>query len=1121
MSGADNIFNLSLGAFAGWWAARNGPWLRGLLSRSKPQVTPTPATTTSLAVKLHALDSAYGQFAQDASHFNELSEHPDFVAAIGLLADPAVPLDRVLDYGFGGNWRLACVAFSALKLRSDAAQGARRVADRFAQFSLWVMAYALPALATAKADIPASAPLIGFQDWWTNENRLHPVWAEYFTALGTDANAEVEQRLRDLPAGTQENIKTFLTRCRNPLADRIRANFGGHSAPSQPTESKILRELGRFWEKDDKDRIVLQPEVWAEGLAAAERELTRSPPRSLLVSGETLVGKTSFLRLLAERMRARGWRVFEASGADLQAGQIYIGQLEARIRSMLDELVLGRKIIWYIPDILQLAQSGTHSGQSATMLDQILPAVAGGQVLIWSEASPKATTRLLQLQPALRRCLEVVRIEPMAVEDTTELAKQLADNLASNRSFKAEANLSRTAVDAARHYLGATSLPGSALAILRMTVQRTQTARGGTLAAREVLETLAQLTGLPMAILDGNERLDLASIEGFFSARVIGQPEAVDSVVARIAMLKSGLNDPGRPIGVLMFAGPTGTGKTELAKAVADYLFGSVERMVRLDMSEYQTPDTAAKILGGGNLPRDADTLTSRIRKQPFSVVLLDEFEKASSFIWDLFLQVFDDGRLTDANGDTVDFRHCLIILTTNLGATTNRSSGLGFAPVRTPFSSEQIERAMAQTFRPEFQNRLDKVIVFKPLTRELMRGILKKELARIFDRRGLKERTWAVEWESSALEFLLEKGFSPDMGARPLKRAIDQYVIAPMAATIVEKRFPEGDQFVFFRRDGDGLSAEFVDPDGGGNQGDGVRPLTAGESGEAPTLSAMIRSPTGEVSEVAALTAIERAIAERLDAPEWSEAKRRLAARMNETDFWSRPERFETLGRLELMDRLEVAAEAATSMRGRLARATDRTGRGGRELISRLALQLHLLRAGLGDLDQQAPDDAVILVEPAFEGIAEDKPAAEAWRDEIIAMYVAWAKRRHMKFDEVEGIAGVKGPVLIVSGFGAYRTMTKETGLHVLDGGDAASNSGRRTVRVVVVALPLSSPTKGERPQALALALAKAPRSSEVERRYRRAPAPLVRSGDGAWRSGKLDDVLAGDFDLLAHESA
>ena len=158
------------------------------------------------------------------------------------------------------------------------------------------------------------------------------------------------------------------------------------------------------------------------------------------------------------------------------------------------------------------------------------------------------------------------------------------------------------------------------------------------------------------------------------------------------------------------------------------------------------------------------------VRKQPFSVVLLDEFEKAHANVWDLFLQVFDDGRLTDQLGQVGDFRHCIIILTTNLGATSHRSGGIGFSPATDSFSGEQISRAVAQTFRPEFQNRLDKVIVFRPLTRELMRSILKKELSRVLERRGLKDREWAVEWEASALEFLLEKGFTPEMGARPLE---------------------------------------------------------------------------------------------------------------------------------------------------------------------------------------------------------------------------------------------------------------------------------------------------------------------------------------------------------------
>ena len=330
-----------------------------------------------------------------------------------------------------------------------------------------------------------------------------------------------------------------------------------------------------------------------------------------------------------------------------------------------------------------------------------------------------------------------------------------------------------------------------------------------------MLETLSQFSGLPVSMLDTREQLDLKSIRDFFTARVIGQDEAVEAMIARIAMLKAGLNDPNKPIGVFLFAGPTGTGKTELAKAVSEFLFGSVERMIRLDMSEFQTHEAISKILGQSSASAiEADSLISRVRKQPFSVVLLDEFEKSHSNIWDLFLQAFDEGRLTDAMGQVADLRHCLIILTSNLGATAHRSMGLGFAPQADEFSKDQVLRAISLTYRPEFRNRLDKIIVFQPLTRDLMRGILKKELAALLERRGLKDRAWAIEWESSALEFLLEKGFSPEMGARPLKRAIDQYLVAPLAAIIVEKRFPEGEQFLFVRSDGEGIQAEFVDPD-------------------------------------------------------------------------------------------------------------------------------------------------------------------------------------------------------------------------------------------------------------------------------------------------------------------
>src|SRR5262249_12986099 len=255
--------------------------------------------------------------------------------------------------------------------------------------------------------------------------------------------------------------------------------------------------------------------------------------------------------------------------------------------------------------------------------------------------------------------------------------------------------------------------------------------------------------------------------------------------------------------------------------------------------------------------------------------------------------------------------------------ATSHRTSALGFAPTADVFTDSQIMRAIGQTFRPEFQNRLDKVIVFRPLTRDLMRQILKKELNRVLERRGLKYREWAVEWEASAQDFLLEKGFSPEMGARPLKRAIDQYLIAPLAATIVERRFPEGDQFVFIRSDGRAIQVDFVDPEGGAAAD--PPPTPAGATPRAQTLPTMVLAPAGVGREVQALEPDYLGIARLMVSEPWEGLKDRLSGAMAAADFWTRADRHEALARLALMDRVKAAAATADGLRTRLTRSTER----------------------------------------------------------------------------------------------------------------------------------------------------------------------------------------------------
>ncbi len=1071
-------------------------------------------------MRLHKFDETLEPFSRNASHAGEMLEHPDFKKIVALLADPSIPVSTVCDYAVGQTWTLSCAALAALKQRADGEQAAERVGNSFDVFSAWQMQFAFDYLVSLKTRMPAGAPLLACRDWWLENRPMQQAFLEYFEKLGDDDPGEPGPDVLAQPLAQRRLVTQFLDKVRHPLSVRLAAKLGADagSDPGAGGASPFLSSIGRFWPADDKQSALIEPVGWKDGLVAAGRVVGREPARPLMVIGEPMSGKTSFLKLLARAVAANGWRVFEASAADLQAGQLYIGQLEGRIRETLQELDVSRKIIWYVPDLLAFAMSGTHQSQSASILDQILPALSSGRVMIWTEATPASMARLVQLRPALRRLIEAIRLEDMYADEAEELAQAVAAKLApAPPGF--DASFPKTAVDVAQHYLTAMSLPGSALSLMRLTALRLNKQKPQRLGGADILETLSQMTGLPLSLLDGAERLELESIRTFFSSRVMGQPEAIDAIVERIAMLKSGLNDPGKPIGVFLFAGPTGTGKTELAKTVAEFLFGSVDRMIRFDMSEFQTFDAISKILGGGGLPPDADTLIARIRKQPFSLVLLDEFEKSHPQIWDLFLQVFDDGRLTDAYGQTADFRHCLIILTTNLGATSHRDSGMGFTPSAAHFTNDQIMRAISQTFRPEFQNRLDKVIVFKPLTRELMRGILKKELDRIFERRGLKDRAWAVEWDASALEFLLEKGFTPEMGARPLKRAIDQYLIAPLAATIVERRFPEGDQFVFVRRDGDALKAEFVDPDGDGEPT--PIPVQTGDGrangADNRSLFDMMAAPTGAREEALALKDALEPIAGRIDDDAWSAAKGELSAKLNAPEFWTSPDRFATLGKIELMDRLAVAAETAHALQARLQRQKKgATAKSVRDLVARLAMQIHLVNEGLIDLDEVAPAEVALMIEPVFNSPGEEGEAERAWCHQVEAMYRAWAGKRNMSLTEMEVAKGAPAPLLLISGFGAYRTLQREAGLHVLDGLESTETTSRMTARVLVVPVSSGASSKASLRQSLADTFKKAARGSTIVRRYRLSPSPLVRNADGSWRSGRVDEVLAGDFDIL-----
>ncbi len=1075
-------------------------------------LAPASASPEPLANRLRTLEAAFVPISENASHPREFTGEEPFREAVSLLKSKSVPQKTVLQYALGTNWALSCVALAALAERDDGAEALRPVLAAFDRLAPWAMHYALNYFLSLAEPPALGAPFLNPKDWWRDNAVVTMVAQDYLDEAGLSGGSPTfGSALSGLPAASFPTIRGFMERLHGPFAEKLLLEID--ASQRAIIDRTFLSSFGRFWTGGDKLDLVVEPTAWSGRLCDAETTLRDRPFRSLLISGEPGCGKTAFLRLLAKRLEAEGWTVFEAGGAELMAGQQWFGQLEGRIQKAVEELSTAKKLIWYIPDILQIALSGTHQGQAASILEQILPAISAGRLIVWTEASAGGASRLLRLRPQLRNVFEQVRFEALSKEETLLLAQTTLERISSESGLKVDPACAEAALALARQYLSGTSLPGSALDLLKSAIAKALKDRSGVVTPAGIVMALSQATGIPAAILDSKERADLASIRKYFTARVIGQDEAVATIVDRIAMLKSGLNDPAKPIGVFLFAGPTGTGKTELAKTLAEFLFGSPDRLIRLDMSEFQAHDSTWKILGTADPAMHTETLIGRVRKQPFSVVLLDEFEKAHSNVWDLFLQVFDDARLTDAAGHEADFRHCIIILTTNLGATAHRSADLGFMPATADFSNAQIMQAVSATFRPEFQNRLDKVIVFQPLTRELMRSILKKELSRVLERRGFKDREWAVEWEASALEFLLEKGFSPEMGARPLKRAIDQYVIAPLAATIVERRFPEGDQFLFIRSDGKSIEAEFVDPDGENAGAPGSdAPLAPGER---VSLPGMILAASGTAAEVQSLEEEYEAVQSRLASKDWERQKARLAETMQGPDFWNKPERFEVLARVALMDRVRAAASTAEAFRGRLAKAPARGGKSSKELIARLALQLHVIGEGIKDVFEAAPIEAALLVEPALGGEA-DGGETQAWCTQLLDMYRGWASARNMQVTEIAAPRGKESPILLIGGFGAHRALSSEAGLHVLEIPDESKSVERVTARVRLAPSPLGELPPAKLRVALANAFSQSGASNTLIRRYRSGASPLVRDMAAGWRSGRLDAVMRGDFDLI-----
>ncbi len=521
---------------------------------------------------------------------------------------------------------------------------------------------------------------------------------------------------------------------------------------------------------------------------------------SALVVGESGAGKSvlisSVARLIEEqhRRKLKEDRTIEAtrsrhpimwttSGGRLIAGMRYLGQWQERLESVIAELTDIDGIL-AVENLLELVAVGGREPRDS-LAAFLMPYIRGGRLRMVAEATPTELDACRRLLPGLVDVLPQVILQPMTPEHETELIRLTLKNRFQVSKTTFDADVPRLISRLCGQYQRHSAAPGPAMSFVdELTSRRRLTDSPTHWTESLTLERFSKRTGLPTALLDDSQTLIKSEVVEKLSKDVIGQRAACTTAAGVVTRIKSAVQDPGRPFACLLFCGPTGVGKTQLAKSLSQFLFGASQQrqtMTRLDMSEYSGAAAGHRFLLDAEGQPTA--WIQQIRTRPLSVLLLDEIEKASSEVFDILLSILDEGRLTDRLGRVTSFRTTVVIMTSNLGSRS--STSLGFNDLTGVDYASEVRKA----FRPEFFNRLDAVVPFAPLGREAIRSITEKELNDLREREGLERYGREITWTERLLEHLAHDGFDARLGARPLQRAIETFVVAPLARWLVEHK--------------------------------------------------------------------------------------------------------------------------------------------------------------------------------------------------------------------------------------------------------------------------------------------------------------------------------------------
>ena len=590
-------------------------------------------------------------------------------------------------------------------------------------------------------------------------------------------------------------------------------SFKPRSQPPVQPKATVKHSETRVLDQYSRDLTLLAASGSFDPVIGRDEEIRRSvqilsrrSKNNPVLIGEPGVGKTAVAEGIAAYIAGSdapdsmaGKRLVALDLPALLAGTKYRGDFEERVKAVLKDVKKAGDVILFIDEMHTMIGAGSAEG-AIDAANILKPALGRGEVQIIGATTPEEYRRHIEKDAALERRFQPVKIAEPSRSDSLKMLGAVRQSLEKHHGVKISDAALTAAVDLSARYINDRFLPDKAIDLADEAAAHIRVSGGGLVTAEDIAGVVSLWTGIPVANLSADETKRLCNMESILHRRVIGQNEAVTAVSRAIRRGRVGLSDPDRPIGSFLFLGPTGVGKTELCRALAEAVFGESDAMIRLDMSEYMEKHAVSKLIGsppGYVGYEDGGQLTERVRRKPWSVVLFDEIEKAHEDVWGILLQIMDDGRLTDSAGRVVSFRNTIIVMTSNVGA-KSISDGrprMGFTPDggdEAQLMRARINEELRRTFKPEFLNRIDETIVFRRLSRAEIRSIAERMLLTVAERFKALGMTLSVP--DQVVDFLAERGYDEKYGARPLRRAIRSMIEDKAAELMLTDSLGRGD---------------------------------------------------------------------------------------------------------------------------------------------------------------------------------------------------------------------------------------------------------------------------------------------------------------------------------------